>query len=78
MAPPEGERAVGAMRYRSMLKDASCEGDPLGKPSGWEAAVDAVNYAIVLPAGASGMQIRTSSGETELQTVDVVGGLNYG
>lgn len=78
MVPPTGSTAVGAMWYRSILKDAVCANDPLGKPSGWEAGEDAVNYAVVLPAGTSGSSIRTSSDGKQLQTVGAVGGLNYG
>lgn len=64
MAPPAGSAAVGAMWYRSILKDAVCANDPLRRPTGWQAAQDAVNYAIVLPADASGLSIRISSDGT--------------
>ena len=78
MAPQSGTSAVGAMWYRTILKDASCVSDSLGKPSGWQAAQDAVNYAIVLPSDTAGMSIRISSNGNVLQTVPGVQGLNYG
>ncbi|MCJ1440658.1 MAG: hypothetical protein MMC23_001144 [Stictis urceolatum] len=78
MAPPEGSNAVGTMWYRAILKDAACAADPLGKPGGWQAAEDAVNWAVVVAAGQEGYQVRVTSGGTELQTVPVSAGLNYG
>lgn len=78
MVPPAGKQAVGAMWYRGIMTSASCASDPQGKPPGWQAARDAVNYAIVLPASASGMKVRLSSGGKTLTTVSAVPGLNYG
>ena len=77
MALPSGSQAVGAMWYRTILKDATCANDQ-PKPTGWQAAQDAVNYAVVLPSGGGGMSIRTTSGGNVLQTVAGQGGLNYG
>ena len=75
MVPPSGANAVGAMWYRTILKDASCANDQ-PKPTGWQAALDAVNYAVVVEG--SGMSIRVSSGGNVLQTNAVQVGLNYG
>jgi glucan endo-1,3-alpha-glucosidase len=76
---PAGDAQVaGSMWYRALLKDAACARDPLGKPGGWQAAADAVNWAVVLKAGAEGYKVRVSSGGAELQTVDLGAGLNYG
>ena len=38
---------------------------------------DALNWAVVVPAGTSGMQVRASSDGSVLQTVSVNPGLNF-
>ncbi|KAI5925059.1 glycoside hydrolase family 71 protein [Camillea tinctor] len=73
MVPPAGGAFAGAMWYRPVTK--SCGGDV---PRGSGAARDAVNYAVVLPAGSAGMQVRVSSGGRELATLPAQAGLNYG
>ncbi|KAL1617546.1 hypothetical protein SLS56_010949 [Neofusicoccum ribis] len=67
---------TGAVWYRPLLKDASCAGDYLGKPVGWENAQDTVNFAIVLPAETSGVKINVYSGEQLLKSFDGKAGLN--
>ncbi|KAH7032195.1 glycoside hydrolase [Macrophomina phaseolina] len=67
---------TGAMWYRPLLKDASCSGDYLGKPIGWENAQDTVNFAIVLPAETSGVKINVYSGDTLLKSFDGKAGMN--
>ncbi|KAI1464407.1 glycoside hydrolase family 71 protein [Daldinia caldariorum] len=69
---PRGANFAGAMWYRGVL--TSCTG---AKPRGSGAAVDAVNYAVVLPAGSTGLRVRVSSGGRVLATQPVRGGLNY-
>ncbi|KAI1138033.1 glycoside hydrolase family 71 protein [Hypoxylon sp. FL0543] len=71
MKPRTGDFA-GTMWYRGVL--TSCSGD---KPRGSGAAVDAVNYAVVLPPGSSGYSIRVTSGDTVLVTQPVGAGLSY-
>lgn len=71
MKPASGSFA-GSMWYRGVL--TSCNGD---KPRGAGAAVDAVNWAVVLPAGSSGFQVRVTSGGQVLATQSVGAGLNY-
>ncbi|KAI1804276.1 glycoside hydrolase family 71 protein [Daldinia bambusicola] len=71
MEPRDGDYA-GAMWYRGVL--TSCNGD---KPRGSGAAVDAVNYAVVLPRGSAGLSVRVSSGGEVLATHPAHGGLNY-
>ncbi|KAI2782674.1 glycoside hydrolase family 71 protein [Daldinia loculata] len=71
MKPRSGAFA-GALWYRGVL--STCNGD---KPRGSGAAVDAVNYAVVLPADSSGLSVRVSSGGQVLATQAVRGGLNY-
>jgi glucan endo-1,3-alpha-glucosidase len=78
MAPPSGSAAVGAMWYRTIWMNATCASDPYGKPTGWQAAQDAVNFAVVVAAGQTGLSIRVTSGGTILQTIPVSPGLNYG
>ncbi|KAI2620511.1 glycoside hydrolase family 71 protein [Hypoxylon sp. NC1633] len=75
MTPPDGAPFTGAIWYRGILASSStCAGD---RPRGAGAALDAMNWAVVLPAGASG-SVRVTSGGTTLATVPVAGGLNYG
>lgn len=71
MKPRSGSFA-GAMWYRGVL--TSCSGD---KPRGSGAAVDAVNYAVVLPSGSSGYSVRVTSGGQVLATQPVGAGLSY-
>ncbi|KAI1445880.1 glycoside hydrolase family 71 protein [Annulohypoxylon stygium] len=71
MTPHSGSFA-GTMWYRGVL--TTCSGDSL---RGSGAAVDAVNYAVVLPQGSSGMSIRVTSGGQVLATQSVSAGLNY-
>ena len=78
MLPPQGSPGVGAMWYRTILKSATCSSDPLGKPQGWEGAQDAVNWAVVLAPGSSGVTVRVTSGGKVIQTVSGLGaGLQY-
>ncbi|RYP92567.1 hypothetical protein DL770_001325 [Monosporascus sp. CRB-9-2] len=69
---PRGNSFAGAMWYRSVTK--ACGGDV---PRGAGAAVGAVNYAVVLPAGSSGMRVRVISGGRVLAEQPVGPGLNY-
>ena len=75
MAPPSGTAAVGAIWYRPFLtQSASCN-----KPAGAGAAIDAVNYAVVLSnEKKKGYKIRVVSDGVELSTVAARAGLNYG
>lgn len=71
MAPP-GDSPIGAMWYRGVL--ASCSGDV---PRGNTAGIDAVNYAVVLPAGSEGFSVRVTSNGQDLGSTPAQGGLNY-
>ncbi|KAI1761268.1 glycoside hydrolase family 71 protein [Hypoxylon sp. FL1150] len=72
MTPPSNGKFAGALWYRGVL--TSCSGD---KPRGAGAAVDAVNYAVVLPSGSTGLSIRVTSGGQVLATRAVGAGLSY-
>ena len=76
MAPPSGATAIGAMWYKTMLQGASCSGAT--EPSGWSTGTDALNWAVVLPSGSSGMKVRATSNGNVLSTVSVNPGLNFG
>ncbi len=76
MAPPSGTPAIGAMWYKTILQGASYCGAT--QPQGFSQGRDALNWAVVLPAGSSGMQVRATSNGVVLQTVGVYPGLNYG
>ncbi|KAK7703348.1 hypothetical protein SLS57_010997 [Botryosphaeria dothidea] len=67
---------TGAMWYRPLLKDASCSGDYLGKPIGWENAQDTVNFAVVLPQDSEGVKINVYSADTLLESFDGKAGMN--
>lgn len=71
-APVDGASATGAMWYRTVLKTASCT-----KPSGWESALDSVNYAIVFNGDVSGKTIKVTSNGQVLSEVAAKPGLNY-
>lgn len=72
MEPPS-DAPVGAMWYRGVLKSCSSSA-----PDHAQAAVDAVNYAFVLPASLEGATIRVTSGDNVLAENPAVAGLNYG
>ncbi|KAL6862892.1 hypothetical protein ACO1O0_003131 [Amphichorda felina] len=78
MIPPsssggsDSDTPIGAMWYRGVLK--SCTS---GLPDNAQAAVDAVNYALVLPASLEGAAIRVTSGGSVLSETAAVAGLNY-
>ncbi|KAI0654666.1 glycoside hydrolase [Cubamyces menziesii] len=67
---------AGAFWYRPLLKSASCSGDSLGKPSGWENAEDLINIAMLLPATSSGVTLRVYSGGSVVATLPTNPGLN--
>ncbi|KAL1649606.1 hypothetical protein SLS58_001663 [Diplodia intermedia] len=73
---PANGNFTGAMWYRPLLKDASCSGDYLGKPVGWENAQDTVNFAIMLPADTEGVKINVYSNDQLLKSFDGKAGLN--
>lgn len=72
MTPRSGNFA-GAMWYRGVLK--SCSGDV---PAGSGAAADAINWAVVLPAGSDGYSVRATSNGQDLGSTPAQAGLNYG
>ncbi|KAB5511388.1 glycoside hydrolase [Coniochaeta sp. 2T2.1] len=76
MAPTSGAQAIGAMWYRDIPKGAACGGNQ--KPDNWPSAVDAVNYAVVVAPGNTGITIRVTSGGTVIRTITGNYGLNYG
>jgi glucan endo-1,3-alpha-glucosidase len=71
MEPPS-DAPIGVMWYRGML--SSCADN---RPQNADAALDAVNYAIVLPASSTGMMVQITSGGHILTTIDLQPGLNY-
>ncbi|BCS30705.1 glycoside hydrolase family 71 protein [Aspergillus puulaauensis] len=71
MQPPADD-PIGVMWYRGMLKH--CVDNP---PRNADAALDAVNFAIVLPSSSEGMQAQVSSGGNVLTTIQLHPGLNY-
>ena len=72
MVPPSSE-PIGALWYRGVLKN-SCSGPPRNS----EAALDTVNYAVVMPAESAGLTVQISIDGKTLATVAAQPGLNYG
>ena len=77
MTPPQGAAAIGAIWYKTILQNASCSNSTV-KPRGFDRGRDALNWAVVLPAESSGMQVKVTSNGEILQTVNVKAGLNHG
>ncbi len=75
MAPPSGTTAVGLMWYKTISQNETCSST---QPTGWDEGTDSLNWAIVLAAGSSGMQIKAISNGAVLETVGVNPGLNFG
>ena len=73
---------MGALWYKTILQNTHCLNDGQGthweKPEGFATGTDALNWAVVLPPGSIGMQIRAISDNAVLSTVDIDPGLNYG
>ncbi|KAI8624002.1 glycoside hydrolase family 71 protein [Xylariaceae sp. FL1651] len=75
MVPAGGASFAGALWYHGVLKSCLGNGSD-GTPRGSGAALDTVVYAVVLPAGSQGFQVRVSSGGQTLATQAVTAGLN--
>jgi len=76
MKPP-GITPVGAMWYKTILQSAVCP-PKVAQPEGFNTGTDSLNWAVVIPAGSSGMQVRAISNGITLQTAAVSPGLNWG
>ncbi|KAI0506922.1 glycoside hydrolase family 71 protein [Xylaria bambusicola] len=76
MVPSNGASFAGAMWYRGVLKSCVNNGGD-GTPRGNGAARDTLVYAVILPAGSEGFQVRVSSAGQVLATQSVTSGLNY-
>ncbi|OCL08544.1 glycoside hydrolase family 71 protein [Glonium stellatum] len=81
MTPPSN-LPVGTLWYKSILQRIICPDERLGgyysKPDGFETAKDQLNWAIVVPAGATGYSVRAISNFKVIQTQKLVPGLNFG
>jgi glucan endo-1,3-alpha-glucosidase len=90
MTPTTGGTAAGTMWYRSLPTNAGCANDDgqfgstraelfWEKPDGFDSALEAVNWAIVLPQGMStDVSLQVYSGEELMGTFQTLDGLNYG
>lgn len=76
MVPSNGASFAGALWYRGVLKSCVSNGGD-GTPRGNGAARDTLVYAVVLPAGSEGFQVRLSSAGQVLATQSATSGLNY-
>ncbi|KAI0123459.1 glycoside hydrolase [Xylariales sp. AK1849] len=78
MQPRNGADMIGSMWYRTILKDASCSSDSLGRPAGAGAAKDAVNWAIVVADGVTDAAAQVWSNGVLVGKTALSSGLNYG
>ena len=67
---------TGSAWYRPQLKDCDCWNDQIGRPDGWQAAVDAVNVALAVPDSAVGGTIKVTSGGQQIAKETLSKGLN--
>ncbi|KAI1331429.1 glycoside hydrolase family 71 protein [Xylariaceae sp. FL0255] len=78
MVPANSASFAGAMWYRPVLTSCVSASGSDGTPAGWEAGIDAVNYAVVLPSGASGYSVQVSSASNIIATDTGLGaGLHF-
>ncbi|KAI1325243.1 glycoside hydrolase family 71 protein [Xylariaceae sp. FL0255] len=75
MEPP-GTAPIGAMWYRPNFK--SCSNVSGGPPANAASALDAVNYAVVMPQGTTGASLVITSGSQTFSSIPLNAGLNYG
>ncbi|KAF2091346.1 glycoside hydrolase family 71 protein [Saccharata proteae CBS 121410] len=66
----------GVMWYHTLLNTATCASDSLGPPDNEDGAQNAINFAVLLPAGATGYTIEAWSAGSLLQSFDAVAGMN--
>lgn len=87
MAPPNGQVAVGAMWYKSILTDSIVCGNPddgntadyYSPPSGFLNGTNSLYWSIVLdPTAASGYKVDLYTGGSLVYTQVLSGGLNHG
>ncbi|KAI1146646.1 glycoside hydrolase [Nemania diffusa] len=76
MVPVNGASFAGALWYRGVLKSCLNNGAD-GTPRGSGGARDTAVYAVVLPAGTQGFQVRVSSGGQVIATQSIAAGLSY-
>ena len=67
--------------HRTILQSSVCPSDGTNytkKPDGFEAGGNNLNWMVVLPSSATGMQVRLISNGVVIDTISLVPGLNYG
>ncbi|KAH8898047.1 hypothetical protein GQ53DRAFT_837064 [Thozetella sp. PMI_491] len=82
MLPP-GSAPVGALWHKTIFQDTTCPGAGSGvayfeKPAYFDVGTDSLNWAVVVPAGATGWTARLVSAGNAIQTVNLNPGFNYG
>jgi glucan endo-1,3-alpha-glucosidase len=77
MRPINNQPAIGAMWHHEFLTTADCFGDELGKPAGHGAALDAVNWAVVIGEDLKDHFVQVWSGGEMIAHDPIVAGLNY-
>ncbi|KAH8925777.1 glycoside hydrolase family 71 protein [Atractiella rhizophila] len=66
LVPTTSASVVGTFWYRPLLRSATCNGDSLGKPSGWQNAEDTINIAILVAQNAVGGTVNVFSGGAQI------------
>jgi glucan endo-1,3-alpha-glucosidase len=69
---PPGSTPVGTMWYRTLMTSASCS----SSITNYQEAQDAINFAVILPADASGYSINVYSNNQQIGSFAGVAGLN--
>lgn len=75
LAPQNDRQVQGAMWYHPLLNGGDCSADTLGKPGGYQAALDEVN--VVATFATSGAKVTVSSAGSQIASFTATKGLNY-
>ncbi|KAI9159067.1 glycoside hydrolase [Paramyrothecium foliicola] len=77
MRPQNGQSVTGSMWHHEFLTTADCSSDPLGKPSGSGAALDTINWAVVINEDLKDHFVQVWSGGEMIAKDPLKPGLNY-
>ncbi|KAM0470410.1 hypothetical protein ACHAPX_009940 [Trichoderma viride] len=80
---PPGSAPIGALWHKTIFQDVTCPGAGHGvqyfeKPGAFETGTDSLNWAVVVPSGASGWKAVLVSAGNTIQTIALSTGFNYG
>ncbi|CAK4846894.1 unnamed protein product [Aphanomyces euteiches] len=75
LSPQNGRKVQGAFWYQPLLNGGDCSADTIGKPGGYQAALDTVNVAATFSS--SGAKVTVKSGGSSIGSFTAKKGLNY-